>query len=166
MISATVVEMTRMTEEINVKTGKVHVGSAPLVMQSLGIGSCVAVCFYCADKKKGGMAHVSLPDGEDKPLREDYPAEYAYHGINTLLKELKKIGVDEDEITAKLAGGSQMFSKLNFRGKSIGESNIESVTQILKDRKIRVESEDLGGKVGRSIKFYLESGAIEIKKRL
>jgi len=61
---------------------------------------------------------------------------------------------------------SEMFSSLISSKRSVGVRNIDSVREKLKELAIPIIAEDVGGKVGRSVKFFLENGETEIRKRI
>jgi chemotaxis protein CheD len=67
-------------------------------------------------------------------------------------------------ITAKIAGGAQMFS---FRTENdmlrIGDLNVEAVKAKLKELGIPILSEDVGLNFGRTVEFYPENGDFLIK---
>lgn len=154
--------------EIQVKTGQWSVSKDPDVLVSLGIGSCVAVCFYDNKNKIGGLAHIMLPSHQNTnvaPLPEA-EAQYAGDGIDAVLAKMLLMGCEIQNIKAKIAGGSEMFSNLRLSPQSLGSQNVMSVKTELSKHRVALLSEDTGGHVGRSLWFYLDSGEIEIKKRM
>jgi chemotaxis protein CheD len=77
---------------------------------------------------------------------------------------MQKLGANKARMTAKIAGGAQMF---NFPGSSnimrIGERNVEATKQKLAQLGIRIIAEDTGSNYGRTIEFFPETGELLIK---
>src|ERR1700729_3532746 len=79
------------------------------IVFSVGIGSCVVVTLYHAERRIGGFAHVMLPDS--RPVHGSYPAyQCADTAVAALLKGLCSAGVDTSGLVAKMVGGAKMFS--------------------------------------------------------
>lgn len=136
---------------------------APQKLITTGLGSCVGVCLLDPVVKIGGLAHVMLPDSTQARNNQNL-AKYADTAINDILNKMTSLGADKRRITAKIAGGAQMF---NFTGASsimrIGERNVEAVKKNLATHGIRILVEDTGGNYGRTITFNPEDGKLHIK---
>lgn len=160
-----------------VNTGELFVGQSPAVIESLGIGSCVVVCLYDKSKKTGGLAHIMLPkdDGKDnlsslvidgqtqfEPLQ---PAKYADTGLDQLISKLLNLGSSFSGLTAKIVGGAEMFTIHKNQPETIGSQNVTAVKQKLRETDIKIIFDDTDGNVGRSVKFFLETGVMEIRKK-
>ncbi len=154
--------------DVMVGTGEIKIANEPQVLSAIGLGSCVAVCLYDPQKKQGGLAHVALPHTHtmDVNSAEDSLDKYADIAIPKLVSLLEKNGSLKVDLQAKLVGGSEMFSKLGFSSESIGSQNIRSVREELQKANIHITSEDLGGSVGRSLRFFQSSGDVEVIKRM
>lgn len=87
-------------------------------------------------------------------------------GLDLLVGKLLNLGSSFASLKAKIAGGSEMFSALKNKTFTLGSQNLEAVREKLALMGIKIVSEDVGGNVGRSIKFYLETGDIEIRKKM
>jgi chemotaxis protein CheD len=152
--------------ELIVNTGQICVAHENEVLEALGVGSCVIVCLYDKEKHLGGMAHVMLPvDYDDDDINS--PAEIAAEGIQNLLVELRNLGAKDSTMEAKLAGGAEMFKKLSTNEvPSVGSLNVAAVTEALNFHGIPIVSADTGGTAGRSVRFYVSSGALEVRKKI
>jgi chemotaxis protein CheD len=148
---------------IKVGMADLAVCKAPQKLITTGLGSCVGVCLYDPGKKLGGLAHIMLPDSTQAKNIQNL-AKYADTGIAETINKLIQIGADRNRITAKIAGGAQMF---NFAGTSnimrIGERNVEAVKKQLEQQKIRLVAEDTGGNFGRTITFDPQNGNLHIR---
>jgi chemotaxis protein CheD len=142
---------------------ELRLGSAPDTLTIVGLGSCVAITLYDRKQKIGAMAHAMLPTshaGERTP-------RFADTAVELLLEEFSKKGILPSQLTAKLAGGADMFPTLaKDASQNIGLRNAEVAKEALKKYGIRVTGEDLGGDHGRSIHFHLEDGLLVVQKKI
>lgn len=152
-----------MSELIKVGMADYKTGRNPASLISYGLGSCVGIALYDSATKVGGLAHIMLPDSTQARSTEN-PAKFADTCLPLMLNELIKMGASKARITAKIAGGAQMFTFANATDiMRVGERNGEAVKAVLKKLDIRILAEDLGGNYGRTVEFKLESGAYRIK---
>ena len=147
---------------IAIKMGEGAVTSAPRIISSQGIGSCVVVTIYDPRRKMGGMAHIMLPDSNSVNGRSS-PYHYADTAIVTLLGKLHSRGALLQDIVAKMIGGAQMFICSNGSGPGIGKQNDSSIRQILGREQIPLSGEEVGGSYGRNVEFHLDSGKVIVK---
>lgn len=152
-----------MDNVIKVGMADLNVAVSPFILTTLGLGSCVGVCLYDSMAKVAGMAHIMLPYSV-QTKGEINPAKYADTAIPLLIEEMVKKGALKSRITAKLAGGAQMFS---FKQENdiikIGQKNTYACKEILERLNIRIISEDTGGNYGRTIELYSVDGKLSIK---
>ena len=132
--------------------GEYRVGSFP--MMTIGLGSCIGLTLYDENLKIGAMVHIMLPESAG---RTDRPGKYADTAVPKILDELIALGSRKRSIIAKMAGGSCMFEYFGAN-LNIGERNTLKVKALLTTHQIRLVSEDVGGKVGRSVTFLPASG--------
>ena len=140
-----------------------QVGKHPCMITTLGLGSCVGISLYDKTAKIVGMAHIMLPSS--KQARDNTNiAKFADTGIIELYNQMMKTGANRYGLTAKIAGGAQMFMFQNMTDvMKIGERNVEATKEILALLKIPVLSEDVRGNYGRTIEFYSDDGRVFIK---
>lgn len=131
------------------------------ILVSYALGSCVGICLYDAQNKLAGMAHIILPDNGIHKNYEN-PYKFAKTGVPSLIDEMKKAGADKSCLTAKIAGGANMFQGVAGAWE-IGRQNIEAVKQALKEAGIPLAAEDTGRNYGRTILFSGEDGSLEIR---
>ncbi|HEY5557141.1 chemotaxis protein CheD [Acetobacterium sp.] len=137
---------------------------APEVIVTYALGSCVGVCLYDRVLKIGGLSHIMLPDSTNFTNKEINRMKFADTAIIDLVKELKKNSFGTNRITAKIAGGAQMFeTQPGSKIGGIGERNIQSVKKVLYDLKIPILAEDTGLNYGRTQYFDLETGIMKIQ---
>jgi len=152
-----------MAEMIKVGMADLKVCHAPDAVTTLGLGSCVGVALYDKVTKIAGLVHVMLPDSTQVRQNAN-KAKFADTGIDELIKVMTAAGAGRNRLTAKIAGGAQMFA---FSGNSdmlrVGERNVEAVKRKLKALGINVLAEDTGLNFGRTVEFYPENGDFVIK---
>jgi len=133
------------------------------VIVTLGLGSCVAIMLHDPQMKAGAMAHVLLPS---RSLAHDTSnlAKFPESAVPLLVERLKALGAEPRRIVAKLAGGASMFSQLMTPGTiQMGERNIVASRNALRAASIPIVKEAVGGERGRSIRFHVKDGRVEIR---
>lgn len=150
-----------MVEKIIIGIGEYQAGKNPLVLVTLGLGSCVGIGLRDAAKGIGGLIHVMLPDSGGKEVAK--PGKYADSGILILLHEMQKLGANLGKLEAKIAGGAAMF-KATGSSMEVGKRNVEAIRKILSNEKIKLLGEDTGGVRARSVEYDIQFGILHIRK--
>ena len=152
-----------MPELIKVGMADLKTGKSPDVLISYGLGSCVGIALYDPQVRIGGLAHIMLPDSSQARATDNY-AKFADTAIPALLEAVVRLGGVKNRITAKIAGGSQMFSFAQTSDvMRIGDRNAEAVREVLKSLSIRILADDVGGNYGRTVELLLDTGTFVIK---
>lgn len=157
-----------MADIVNVKVADCLIAEAPLILATQGIGSCVAVCLYDKERKIGGLAHVMLsktynvsengiPDNEYRAMDTAIPA---------MIREMEKHHSNIAQLNAKLVGGAHMFRVVGGNDADIGTRNVKMAEEMLTKFGITVEAEEIGGNVGRSLEFDLETGIVRVTTKM
>jgi len=133
------------------------------VLVTLGLGSCVAIMLHDAQTNAGAMAHVLLPSislARDITNRAKFPET----AVPLLIERLKGLGADPRRLVAKLAGGASMFGQLVTPGTiQMGERNLLASRSALRAAAIPIIRESVGGERGRSVRFHVKDGRVEIR---
>ncbi|MBR1744099.1 MAG: chemotaxis protein CheD, partial [Lachnospiraceae bacterium] len=103
-----------MSNMIKVGMADAKVCHAPDAITTLGLGSCVGIALYDKSKKISGLVHVMLPDST-RIRQNQNKAKFADTGIDLMIDMMVKEGANRRGLTAKIAGGAQMFA---FSGNS------------------------------------------------
>lgn len=149
-----------MPNVIEISTGEMSVGRSGEIISTLGIGSCVAICLYDKAAKIGGMVHSMLPTrGSGSFAVDDDKGKFVDEAIVKLIKEMEGTGARKERITAKLVGGANMFELFSD---AIGQKNVKSAKKILSLLNVPVEAESTGGSNGRSTRFTIDNGIVEV----
>ncbi|HOJ09601.1 MAG TPA: chemotaxis protein CheD [Clostridiales bacterium] len=152
-----------MSNIINIGMAELNTSKHPGILVTQGLGSCVGIAMYDVKTKAIGLAHIMLPLSPNSSSNIN-AAKYADTAINKMLHDMNRLGASIENITAKLAGGAQMF---NFNETSelmrIGERNVIAAKEKLSELGILVVAEDTGGNLVRTIEFYSENGGLMVK---
>lgn len=152
-----------MGNMVKVGMADLNICHAPDAITTLGLGSCVGVALYDKTKKIGGLVHVMLPDST-KVTQNQNKAKFADTGIVWLVEMMKEEGATPALLTAKIAGGAQMFAfRSNNEMLRVGDRNVEAVKATLERLRIPILAQDTGLNYGRTVEFYPETGDYVIK---
>ncbi len=152
-----------MTDLVKVGMADYKIGRDPTNIISYGLGSCVGIALFDPITKIGGLAHIMLPDSTQARSTENL-AKFADTAIPKMLEEMIDAGAVKSRITAKIAGGAQMFSFANATDiMRVGERNTASVKIVLKKIGLPLLAEDTGGNYGRTVELKLNTGAYRVK---
>ncbi|MDD2217466.1 MAG: chemotaxis protein CheD [Eubacteriales bacterium] len=136
----------------------------PDVIITYALGSCVGICLYDNQTKRGGMAHIMLPNSKEFKIQKINRMKFADTAIPDLVEKLKREGANITRLTAKIAGGAQMFALQKGSPLGvIGDRNIASTKHTLQAMRIPIVSEDTGKNYGRTLYFDLETGLVRVQ---
>lgn len=152
-----------MSELVKVGMADYKTARNPDSLISYGLGSCVGIALYDAVNKIGGLAHIMLPDSTQARNAEN-PAKFANTALPLVLGEMIKMGAVRSRVTAKIAGGAQMFTFANATDvMRVGERNVEAVRGLLKKMDIKLIADDTGGNYGRTVELKLDTGIYRVR---
>ncbi len=149
--------------EIRVKVADWAVAKGEGTLTTIGLGSCVAVVLYDERARVGGLAHILLPS-ESMSRDRSNPAKFPQTAVPLLLAEMVKLGAAPARVAAKIVGGASMFGNLlPTGGVNVGERNIAAVREVLDNAGVPIVAEDTGSDHGRSVRFHLADGRVEVR---
>ncbi|WP_258359699.1 chemotaxis protein CheD [Moorella sulfitireducens] len=151
-------------EEVKVGIAEWQVASSPRRLVTLGLGSCVGIALHDPTTRIGGLAHIMLPDSSQFQDRVNR-AKFADLAIPDMLAEMLSRGACRSKITAKIAGGAQMFTSgdRHLPLLNIGQRNTAMVRQVLEELGVPITGADTGGNYGRTMIFDLMNGDVHIR---
>lgn len=152
-----------MSDSVIVKMGDIQSGVAPAVLETAGVGSCVAVVLYDPVSHVGGLAHAMLPQATPGT---DAPARFVDAGIESLVAVMAAKGAQRGRLQAKLVGGAHMFTLFGDGESGIGARNVASAKAVLHRLDIPVAAEETGGTVGRNVRFDLSTGVCSVETKM
>ncbi|MGN0620576.1 MAG: chemotaxis protein CheD [Porcipelethomonas sp.] len=151
-----------MSNLINIGISDLNVTKAPGILATYALGSCVGICLMDKTHNIGGLAHIMLPSSKETSKASDNLRRYADTGIAELINTMTRQGAGISHITAKIAGGAQMF-QTQLQTFNIGERNVASVKKVLASYNIRIIAEDTGSNYGRTVFFDVSTGIMQVK---
>ncbi len=137
---------------IDVDTGELKVSSEPVILQSIALGSCVALTTYEPNKKIGGLAHIMLP-GKSPSSKNN--TKYAEDSIEALLEWMNKLGATKEKLEISIVGGANVLQEGD-----IPDKVIESVLSYLEKIDIKVKCMRVGGILRRSMFINTATGDV------
>jgi chemotaxis protein CheD len=161
-----------MSTIVEIRIGE-FVGDGAHVIVTNGVGSCIIIVLHDRLLRVGGMAHAILPhtrnaltpalpnDTEGKSF-----VKYADAAVDALVEEILARGGVKEHLVAKLIGGARMFSLLEGDKLGIGFENTQSARERLAFHQITIETEVVGGTVGRNVRFDCATGIVEITTKV
>ena len=157
-----------MAKEVMVDMGKYEISTDSSILVCLGLGSCIGVAIYDEKKKIAGLAHIMLAhyDTTRGSSPEFNGNKYANIALPAMISDLEKKGCNKCDMKSKIAGGAQMFSSLDDKHVlDIGTKNAESITKVLSENGIRLVSKDIGGNIGRTVRFDVSNCKMIIRTK-
>ncbi|MDR1496728.1 MAG: chemotaxis protein CheD [Clostridiales Family XIII bacterium] len=153
-----------MSEQHVVGISDRKVANAPDSIVTYALGSCVGVTLYDGKTGIGGLAHIMLPDSRMISGGDKSRMKFADTGIEDMAAEMVSHGADIKNVTAKLAGGANMF-RLSDDSliASIGRRNVDGARAALGRLGVRIVGEDVGSDYGRTLLFDLDTGKVKVQ---
>lgn len=164
-----------MSTIVEIRIAELFAGDEGHVIVTNGVGSCIVIVLYDRLMHIGGMAHAILPhmrlqvdsavfhDRDDMGRRF---VKYADQAVDTLVEEIIELGGTPAHTVAKLVGGAHMFALLEGDQHGIGWENTIAARESLAQRGIVIETEVVGGTVGRNVRFDCATGIVEITTKV
>ncbi len=144
-----------MQNKISVDMGDYKTTSKGDLLQTIGLGSCVATCLYDSETKVAGLSHILAAKSYET---DGNPRKFADKAIDLMLAEMVRMGAKKERVKAKIFGGANMFPHLLKM--TIGNDNVAEVKSKLKELNIPITAEDTGGTNGRSVWFDPIDGSV------
>lgn len=144
---------------INVPMGKIEFAKSPATLGALGLGSCIVITLYDPRLKIGALSHAafSLAKGA-APLYKD--TAYIEIAIGEMIGKFTVEGSKRNDLEAKLIGAANMFSGTSS---SFSDNNIMAAREKLAGEGIKIVGESVGGNMGRSVEFALDTGIVTVR---
>ncbi len=163
-----------MNNRIEIHIAELFAGDEEHTIVTNGVGSCVVIVLYDRLARVGGMAHAILPKKREGDPSGTYHrdeegrvfAKYVDQAIEILIEEITVIGGNASHMVAKLVGGAHMFVLLEGDKHGIGWENTLSARETLAKFGIPIETEVVGGTVGRNVRFDCSTGIVEITTKV
>lgn len=145
-------EFSSIDKTIDVDTGEIRVSSEPVLLQSIALGSCIAMVVYERQLKIGGVAHIMLP-GKCPSYKEK--TKYTEDAIESLLDRVNRLGAKSGNLEISLVGGANVLQEGD-----IPDKVINSVLGYLKKIDLKVKYMRIGGIDRRSVFLDTSTGKV------
>ncbi len=144
------------------KPGEFYFGSSGERIKTL-LGSCVAITFWNAHKRVGGMCHYLLPDNPSRANRIP-DGRYADQSMELFLADLKRTATRPENYEVKIFGGGNMFPGVTRKNSNdVGRRNVKAARQLLSKNHFKIHSEHVGQVGHRTVILDLKSGYTWLK---
>lgn len=90
--------------------------------------------------------------------------KYADSGLKEMIRKMTAFGMLKSRTVVKIAGGAKMFEiRGNANFGNIGERNASMVKQILREERMTIKAEDIGGSYARTMLLNVGNGDVIIR---
>ncbi len=153
-----------VSNTVVVGIGEIEVLKTAGQLTCAGLGSCVGIVAYDPVAFVGGMAHVMLPTCP-KSKAYDKPGRFADLAIAELIACMERAGATRENLRVAIAGGAQVFrfGDPSHNRLDIGARNGQAVAEQLEKHGLHPLVADLGGNLGRTLVYTLESGVVTVR---
>jgi chemotaxis protein CheD len=143
--------------------GEFYVSADPHdVLIAFGLGSCLGIGMFDPVTRIGGLIHVVLP--EHKVANDPNNAKFVDTGIPLLVDKVIAAGAVQSRLIIRMAGGANMLVSPGLSGTfDIGTRNIAMAHQIFKKMNLKLQKEEVGGQVGRTVRLYIADGRMTVR---
>ncbi len=141
-------------KSVFIKQGEIETTCSGEIIFTL-LGSCVAVCLRDEDTGCSGMNHFMLASSQagESSLR------YGDYATRILVEKIKSLSGPSPLLVAKIFGGASVVDSISI---DIGEKNVNAARMVLKEHRIRIGAESVGGTVHRKISFDTSTGRVRM----
>jgi chemotaxis protein CheD len=134
------------------------------VLVAYGLGSCLGIGMHDPVTHITGLLHAILPSHPSPNGPTDQSAKYVNTGLVQLLEQITRLGADRRRLIVRMAGGANMLTAPGFsQVLNIGTRNIEAAQAVLATLNLKVISHEVGGNIGRTVRFYVADGRMTIR---
>jgi len=148
-----------------IEVGTVSMGELAIVSASgeelvaRGLGSCIGLALVDRVAGVAGLAHIVLPEAQDK---KGAAARFADRAVPELIDQMCRAGASERRLEAAIAGGAKMFELSGDL--DIGGRNEAAVRSELGRRGLEVRAAATGGNRGRTMRVAGGDCAVTVKE--
>ena len=151
-------------QQISVSISDMKASKDPNVyLVTHSLGSCIGLVVYDPLVKAAALLHLQLPDSKGHERRaQENPFMFADTGIPLLLKSMNKLHAQRNNLVVSMFGGANMLDDNELF--KIGIKNARATKKILWQHAIPIRTEDVGGRVSRTVGINIGTGKVTLKK--
>lgn len=127
------------------------------------LGSCVAVTWWHAKRRIGGMCHYLLPCRQRAP-GQPRDGKFGDEAIGMMFDATRRAGTRPEEYEVHLYGGADTMPDLERSMRYVGERNIEMGFNLLDELGFSLTGVDVGESVPRTVHLNLLTGEVRMKR--
>ena len=147
--------------DVTLRIGGVFATDREAVIRTV-LGSCISACMYDPVSRVGGMNHFMLPAQSDTRETTEL-TRYGVHAMEVLIGAIQRLGGRRDRLLTKLFGGGHVLATTHSL-QSVPSLNIAFIEKFVRDEKLEIVSQDLGGYLARRVHFYPQTGRVLVKR--
>ena len=152
--------MTTVTE-LHAQIGQVKIGRPGDELHAL-LGSCIGIGFLHRDEQIYGLAHCLL--SKSPKLTKQISGRYVDQAIFSLSRLIGVTPENRRRIHVFIAGGGNMTHGADAdRNRLVGSTNSDFAKKTLREQRLRLIHEDVGGCNGRKVVIDCTTGDFTIK---
>ncbi len=140
--------------------GGLVIAREPLRVTTI-LGSCVSVCLWDRQVRRGGLNHYLLPHWARPGAQA--PRCYGNVALEELLDGLLDGGSRREHLVARVYGGACVLQAFRARHPHLGAANVAVARRFLQHAGIPVVDEDVGGQRGRRLSFCTDDGSVLVR---
>lgn len=152
-----------MLNTVAVGLGELVISRSPNdVLVAYGLGSCLGIGMYDPLAKIAGLVHAVLPYHPNGNSQQS--PRYVDSGLVSLLVEMLRAGAERNRLIVRMVGGANMLVIPGFTQTfNIGSRNVEAAYHTLQMLNLKLTSQEVGGNMGRTLRFYVADGRMTIR---
>nr|WP_298479335.1 chemotaxis protein CheD [uncultured Oribacterium sp.] len=152
----------QVDKQLKVGIGDMKLTRGDGLIITYALGSCIGLAFYDSYIKLGALLHIMLPERVN--VNDANVFKYADTGIRETLRKMAAFGMVKSRTTVRIAGGAKMFEISGNAGfGNIGQRNIDSVKQVLREEGMQILAEDTGANYARTMSLDTGTGEVLIR---
>ena len=155
--------LTGFEHKVVVGIAEMAVSNNPNVtLTTYSLGSCLGISIYDPVVKAGGLLHLMLPDSNIDPIKAaKQPAMFVDTGVPALFRAAYQLRAEKHRMIISVAGGAQIMDSSGFF--NIGARNYEALSRLFNEHSLRIQAEQVGGLVNRTMYLNLSTGEVRLK---
>lgn len=134
---------------ITIMQGETRVSDEPDVVLTTVLGSCIAACLFDPVAKVGGINHFLLAESGGGETDLSSMQRYGVYAMEVLINAMLSMGAVRSRLKARIYGGASLRD--GFR--DIGAANALFARRFLRDERVALVGEDVGGFDARRVEF-------------
>ena len=134
---------------ITIMQGETKVSDDPEAVLTTVLGSCISACLFDPVVKVGGLNHFLLAEPGTNDTDVSSLQRYGVYAMEVLINAMLAMGATRTNLKARIYGGASLRD--GFR--DIGATNALFARRFLRDERIALVGEDVGGYGARRVEF-------------